>query len=204
MKCRLNWSQGKDRLVFDQRDNRIQLQPYAKGRTVLDVFSYAGAWAVHALRYGATAATVIDRSSTAIELAKTNAQRNGFELEAIEGEAVAEMKTMIKAERRFDVVVLDPPALIKRRKDYENGLQSYYQLNRLAIQLVAKSGGLLVSCSCSHHLEEHELVEVIRHGAQIFGRDARILKFGGQSSDHPVHPAMPETRYLKSIFVWIG
>jgi 23S rRNA (cytosine1962-C5)-methyltransferase len=97
------------------------------------------------------------------------------------------------------VVVLDPPALIKRKKDHEAGLQAYYQLNRLATSLLAPEG-LLVSCSCSHHLAHQELVEVVAHAARHHQRQIGLVEIGQQSADHPIHPAIPETAYLKALF----
>lgn len=187
---------------YDQRDNRLRLHKYARGKTVLDVFSYAGAWALHALSAGAEAAVCIDRSREALAAAEMNAQLQQVQLETVCGDAFKTMREMNKASRKFDIVILDPPPLIKRRKDFEAGLQAYFQLNRLASQLVSR-GGLLVTCSCSHHLDEAQLVDIVRHTGLQFGRAMAIAEKGGQSIDHPIHPAMAETQYIKSMFVWL-
>ncbi len=190
---------------YDQRDNRTRLARYVAGQSVADLYCYAGAWGLQAAQRGASSVTCVDSSSWSIGLARRNAERNGIEaVEFIEADCVETLKAWAAEKRTFDVVVIDPPALIKRRKDIEAGIQAYYQLNRLAARVV-RPGGILISCSCSHHLPEAELVTIINHAAwKDGGRPASILEFGSQSADHPVHPAMPETRYLKAIFVRIG
>lgn len=188
---------------FDQRDNRLRLARYLPRGEMLDVFSYAGAWAVHGLAAGATAATCVDSSELALELARANARLNDQQLETLAGDAFEVLRGLLRNGQRYRSVVIDPPALIKRKKDYEAGLQAYYQLNRLAIQLIGPEGGLLVTCSCSQHLPWEDLHEVVRHSALQFRRTARILERGSQSCDHPLHPALPEMEYLKALFVWI-
>lgn len=106
---------------------------------------------------------------------------------------------MLAEGRRFDAVVLDPPALIKRKRDHGAGLAAYRKLNQLALRLLA-DGGLLVSCSCSYHLSEAELLSAVQNAARHTDRFVQVLQIAGQSSDHPVHPAIPETRYLKALF----
>ncbi|MBX3416924.1 MAG: class I SAM-dependent rRNA methyltransferase [Pirellulaceae bacterium] len=188
---------------FDQRDNRLRLHKYAPGQRVLDAFSYAGGWAIHALTAGAKSATCLDRSEKALASATANAALNNCQLETVCGDAFESMRAMIDQGRRFDIVVLDPPALIKRKKDYEAGLQAYYQLNRLAAQLLS-SRGLLVSCSCSHHLPEAQLWDIVRHTAAHVEKNVRITEIGLQSSDHPCLPAMPEMTYLKAVYAWLS
>jgi 23S rRNA (cytosine1962-C5)-methyltransferase len=190
---------------YDQRDNRMRLARYVAGQSVADLYCYAGAWGLHAAQRGASRVTSVDSSAAAISLARRNADRNGIDdIELVEADCLETLKAWGSAHRTFDVVVIDPPALIKRRKDAAAGIQAYYQLNRLAARVV-RPGGILVSCSCSHHLPEDELVSIVNHAAwKDGGRPAAILEFGSQSADHPVHPAMPETRYLKAIFARIG
>ena len=185
---------------FDQRDNRTRLARYIKDREVLDVFSYAGAWGITAAAAGARSVTCIDSSAQAIELAQRNAILNSCEINPICDDAFDALRKLGEANRRFQVIVLDPPALIKRKKDYDAGRQAYYQLNRLAAKLLADDG-LLISCSCSHHLPHSELVEIVHHAARTHDRRCSILEIGQQSADHPIHPAIPETAYLKAIFV---
>jgi 23S rRNA (cytosine1962-C5)-methyltransferase len=199
-----NLSEGqKTGWYYDQRDNRLRLHKYSRGKRVLDVFSYAGGWAVHALKAGATSATCLDRSESALTAATNNAIRNGVAVTTICGEAFAELRKLVDAGKRFDIVVVDPPALIKRKKDFEAGLQAYFQLNRLAAQLLSSSG-LLVSCSCSHHLPEENLWEVVQHAATAAKKNIRITEIGAQSADHPMHPGMPEMTYLKALYAWLS
>jgi 23S rRNA (cytosine1962-C5)-methyltransferase len=187
----------KTGFFFDQRDNRARLARYVLGRSVLDVFSYVGAWALRAAHDGASAVACLDSSQPALDLALAAAQRSGVALEAIRDDALAGMKALRAAGRTFDVVVVDPPALIKRRKDVEAGLEHYAALNRAALQLL-EADGILVSCSCSHHLESDALQRILLRESRHTGRRLQILEQGGQGPDHPVHPAMPETRYLKA------
>ena len=185
---------------YDQTHNRSRLARYlSPGARVLDVCSYVGAWGVTALKAGAAAATCIDSSQAALDFARRNAQANGLALEAIRSDAFEALKSLHGQGARFDVVVLDPPAFIKRKKDIPQGQAAYRKLNQLALALI-ESDGLLVSCSCSYHLAPEELVTAIQTAARHAGRFVQILEAGGQSPDHPVHPAIPETRYLKAFF----
>jgi 23S rRNA (cytosine1962-C5)-methyltransferase len=120
-------------------------------------------------------------------------------VETLCADAFDALKTLKDRHERFDVVVLDPPAFIKRKKDIPQGQAAYRKLNQLALALLADEG-MLVSCSCSYHLESDELVRAIQAAARHAGRFVQILESGGQSPDHPVHPAIPETRYLKAFF----
>jgi len=183
---------------FDQRDNRDTLGRFVAGKTVLDVYSYVGAWSLRALKAGASAAAALDSSATALEAAARNATLNGVTLETIKGQALDAMREMA-GRRKFDVVIVDPPALIKRKKDLEAGLSHYGAVNRAAIELLG-TDGILVSCSCSHHLEADALQRTLLRESRDAGRRLQILWQGGQGPDHPVHPAIPETRYLKAFF----
>lgn len=183
---------------YDQRANRDRLAAYVPGRTVLDVFSYIGGWAVRALKAGATSAAVVDSSAAALDAAGRNATLNGVALEAIKGQALDTLRAL-RGQRRFDVAVVDPPALIKRKKDQDAGMAHYGALNRAAIELLSEDA-ILVSCSCSHHLSADELQRILLRESRAAGRRLQILEQGGQGPDHPVHPAIPETRYLKAFF----
>lgn len=185
---------------YDQAANRALLRRFLwPGARVLDVCSYAGAWAVTAMARGAGAALCVDASETALGFAARNAAANGLRLETLRADAFDALQALGAAGRRFDVVVLDPPAFVKRRKDLARGQAAYRKLNQLALNLIDRDG-LLVSCSCSWHLPAEELVAIIQAAARHTGRFVQILAAGGQSPDHPVHPAIPETRYLKAFF----
>ena len=184
---------------FDQRSNRDALSRYIAGKAVLDVYSYIGAWSLRALKAGAASAAALDSSATALEAAAHNATLNGMTLETIKGQALDTMREMEPKQRRFDVVIVDPPALIKRKKDVEAGMSHYGAVNRAAIELL-RTDGILVSCSCSHHLEAEALQRILLRESRAAGRRLQILEQGGQGPDHPVHAAIPETRYLKAFF----
>ncbi|MBS0578451.1 MAG: class I SAM-dependent rRNA methyltransferase [Proteobacteria bacterium] len=185
---------------YDQSANRARLARYVvPGARVLDVCSYAGAWAVTALSQGAGNARCVDSSQAALDCAQANARANGVRVEVTREDAFDALRALAARGERYDVVILDPPAFIKRRKDIPQGQAAYRKLNQLALELIAGEG-LLVSCSCSYHLSADELVAAIQAAARHSGRFVQILEVGGQSPDHPLHPAIPETRYLKAFF----
>jgi 23S rRNA (cytosine1962-C5)-methyltransferase len=184
---------------FDQAHNRQALRKYVGGARVLDVFSYVGAWGLGALRAGATEVTCVDSSAQALQALQANAASNGLKPQVLRGDAFEVLQALHAEGRRFDVVVIDPPAFIKRRKDVPKGEAAYKRLNQLALQLLERDG-ILVSCSCSYHLESQHLLEAIQRAARHLGRFVQIIEVGGQAPDHPLHPAIPETRYLKAFF----
>jgi len=190
---------------YDHRMNRQRLQAFAKEKTVLDVFSYVGAWGVQALTAGASHVTCVDSSTKFLQQAKLNAALNGREndLDTLEGDAFDVLKNLQLEKQHFDIVVLDPPAFIKKRKDAKDGLIAYQRINRSAMQLV-KPGGLIVSASCSWHLQREQLLEAMRKAAAINGQRLQIMEQGHQGADHPVHPSMKETDYLKSYLARIS
>jgi 23S rRNA (cytosine1962-C5)-methyltransferase len=185
---------------FDQYDNRGRLRRHVKGKRVLDVFSYVGAWGLQALTAGAREALCVDSSAVALRQAARNAALNNVSLAVREADAFDALRELHVAGEQFDVVVLDPPAFVKRKKDLAVGCAAYRRLNQMGMQLLARDG-LLVSCSCSYHLPADELLAAIQSAARHLNREAQLLERGGQASDHPVHPAIPETAYLKAFFV---
>jgi 23S rRNA (cytosine1962-C5)-methyltransferase len=185
---------------YDQAANRERLRRYlSPGARVLDVCSYVGAWAVTALKAGAASATCVDSSATALEYAARNASANGLKLDTLRDDAFDALKALHEQGARYDVVILDPPAFAKRKKDAPQALAAYRKLNQLALPLIDRDG-ILVSCSCSYHMAAEDLELAIQTAARHGSRFVQILEQGGQSPDHPVHPAIPETRYLKSFF----
>jgi len=185
---------------FDQAANRRALTKYVRtGARVLDAFSYVGAWGARAARDGAAEVLCIDSSAAALELAVKNAERNSLRLTTRKGDAFEILGCLVKESARFDIVVIDPPAFAKRKKDLPKALAAYKRLNQLAIQLLA-SDGILVSCSCSYHVSAAQLQDAIAKAARGADKHLQLLEMGGQAPDHPVHPAIPETRYLKAYF----
>jgi 23S rRNA (cytosine1962-C5)-methyltransferase len=185
---------------FDQAANRRALVKYVrKGARVLDVFSYLGAWGIRAAKSGASMVVCVDSSAPALELAGRNADNNRAKITTRKGDAFEVLEALAKEPARFDVVIVDPPAFAKRRKDLSKALAAYKRLNQLAMQLLDRDG-ILVSCSCSYHVSAEELQGAIAKAARAMDKHLQILELGGQSPDHPVHPAIPETRYLKAYF----
>lgn len=185
---------------FDQRDNRLRLARYVRDARVLDAFSYVGAWGIQAALAGAREVTCVDGSASALERARANAARNGVALlHTQQGEVLEVLKTLSRQGERFDVVVLDPPALIKRRKDLPQGAEHYARLSRAAMQLLGDDG-FLVSASCSYHMSGDHLQRLLNREARALALDLQVLERHGQAVDHPVHPAIAETAYLKVFF----
>ncbi len=186
---------------YDHRENRAQLNRLVKGKRVLDVFSYIGGWGVQAANHGAAEVHCVDASAQALDWVEQNAALNGVaeKVQCWEGDAFAALRQLKDNGERFDVVVMDPPALIPKRKDIKAGEQAYHRLNSLAMRLLSKDG-LLVAASCSMHLGEERLPDMLRIMGRELDRDVLIQHIGSQGADHPVVPAIPETRYLKAVF----
>jgi len=186
---------------YDQRMNRARLRNYALGKRVLDVFSYVGAWGLQAAAAGADEVLCVDASETALTQTAANAAENGFaeRVATLQGDAFEALAELRSAGEKFDVVVLDPPAFIKRKKDAKAGEQAYYRLNQLGMQVLSRDG-ILISASCSHHLAESQLQTIVLQSSRHLDRSLQLLERGHQAPDHPVHPAIPETSYLKALF----
>ncbi|WP_019528889.1 class I SAM-dependent rRNA methyltransferase [Dasania marina] len=186
---------------YDHRASRANLVHFVKGKRVLDVFSYIGGWGVQAAAFGAESVLCVDSSEFALECVHRNAELNGVsdKVATLQGNAFEAMKQLALDGERFDVIIMDPPAFIPRRKDVKKGEQAYRRVNELAMRLLNKDG-VLVSASCSMHLGRDVLVDILRLSSRHVDRQLQILQHFGQTYDHPVHPAIPETDYLKAIF----
>ena len=182
---------------FDQSANRALFAGHVRGARVLDVFSYAGGFGLQAKRAGAATVTCTDSSAAALAAASASAAASGLEAEFLQGDGFEMLEALVAERRRFDAIVVDPPAFIKRRKDHAKGLAAYRRINLLAMQLLDRDG-LLMSCSCSYHLAPGELVDAVQRAARHRDRFAQLIAVGGQSPDHPVHPAIDESRYLRA------
>nr|WP_284046943.1 class I SAM-dependent rRNA methyltransferase [Halomonas llamarensis] len=187
---------------FDHRTNREWLNRQVAGKRVLDVFSYVGGWGVQAAASGASSVLCVDSSGPALSQVARNAELNGLHEQVAIGEGDAfEALAALKADgEEFDVVILDPPAFIKKRKDIPSGERAYARLNREAMRLLGRDG-LLLSASCSMHLAPERLMEVVRSSVRHQDRHGQVIFQGHQAGDHPVHPAIPETSYLKALGV---
>lgn len=187
---------------FDHRANRGWLNQLVAGKRVLDVFSYVGGWGVQAAAHGASQVLCVDSSGEALAQVAENAALNGLaeQVAVAEGDAFEALMALKAEGEQFDVIVLDPPAFIRKRKDIPNGERAYSRLNREAIRLLGRDG-LLLSASCSMHLAPERLMECVRGAVRHQDRHGQVIYQGGQGPDHPVHPAIPETSYLKALGV---
>ncbi|MGQ9830244.1 MAG: class I SAM-dependent rRNA methyltransferase [Thermochromatium sp.] len=187
---------------FDQSENRARLARYGVGQRVLDVCSYVGAWGLRAAALGASDVTCVDASADALERLQSNAERNGLSarVHPLQGDAFEVLRELRDQGRRFDTVLLDPPAFIKRRKDEKDGTAAYQRLNRLGLELL-EPGGLLITSSCSFHLGRDGFQRLVQQAGQRARRRLQLLETGQQGPDHPVHPAIQETAYLKTLFL---
>ncbi|MBM3650919.1 MAG: class I SAM-dependent rRNA methyltransferase [Alphaproteobacteria bacterium] len=183
---------------YDQRDNRRFVAGLAKDARVLDVYSYSGGFGVLAAKRDARSVVCIDRSQAALDAAKAAADLNGVDKIVSFDKAEAFDALERRAGETFDLVICDPPAFVKSRKDLKTGAQGYRKLVRLAAPLVAK-GGFLFVASCSHLVDPPLFGEQVRRGLRDAGRSGRILLSSGAALDHPVHPGLPETAYLKAL-----
>ena len=183
---------------FDQRDNRAAVAAVARDARVLDVFAYTGGFGVTAAVNGAREVTFVDRSDAALALAEQSAGLNGVadRCRFVRAAAFTEMELLKANGTVFDVVVVDPPAFVKSRKDLAAGSRGYVKVTRMAAELVAP-GGFLFTASCSHNVGAELFADLVRKGLETAGRSGRILRSAGAGPDHPVHPFLPESAYLK-------
>ncbi len=181
---------------LDQEQNRGLMHRYGfKGSSVLDLFSYTGGWGLHAAAAGSDHVVAVDSSQPALDIAKENAELNGLadRFTTVKDNVINYLK---RTKDTFDLVILDPPAFVKNRAGFKEGLKGYIDVNRRAM-LRLKPGGVLVTCSCSHHMDPVSFEEMIGISAVQSGRRFRLLEKAGQGPDHPTLLAMPETLYLK-------
>jgi 23S rRNA (cytosine1962-C5)-methyltransferase len=183
---------------FDQRDNRAFMAALAGGRSLLDVYCHSGGFAVFAAHAGAREVYGIDTSAPALALAQDSAAANGVtgKCRFIKAEAIDELKRLAGASERFDMVICDPPPFVKSRKDIEAGARAYRRLARLAAGAVTSNGFLLLA-SCSHNMPADRFQAECATGIARTGRSARLIRSAGAGADHPIHPMLPETAYLK-------
>jgi 23S rRNA (cytosine1962-C5)-methyltransferase len=186
---------------YDHRASRALLATLATNQRVLDLFSYTGAWGIPAALGGASEVTCVDASEGALALAQENAKLNCVEdkMHFVRSDVFDFLKQARQENQLYDIIVLDPPALIKRKKDFKQGYEAYRRLNQLALQVLSKNGSL-ISASCSFHLSPENLQEILRSSGRHIDRHLTFFSCGGQGGDHPIDPAIPETAYLKTFF----
>ena len=188
----------------DQRENRLAAATLAAGSTVLDVFCYTGAFGIHAALAGATAVEGLDVSEEMLALAREHAERNHVAPQCTyrKVDAFDEMRKLVGAGRRYELVMLDPPAFARSRQALSRALAGYKDVNLLGLRLV-KPEGYMVTSSCSHPVSEEDLWTAIRRAARDAKREVRLIVRRGQSPDHPILASMPETRYLKCLILQV-
>jgi 23S rRNA (cytosine1962-C5)-methyltransferase len=187
---------------YDHRLNRSRLKDYVKDKRVLDVFSYLGGWGIQAAVFGAKEVVCLDSSAFAINAIQANAELNNVaeNVKTICEDAFEGLKNLIHAQEKFDVIVLDPPAFVKKQKDKKEGLLAYMRINEMALKLL-NPDGILISCSCSMPITHEDLLQSIRRASLQAKCEIQIIERGHQAQDHPVHVAIPETDYLKMIML---
>ncbi len=186
----------KTGFYIDQRLNRLLVLPFVKGRKVLDCFCYTGCWSILCAKAGAEKVTGIDCSESAISLARANAIRNNVEIEFMVGDVFDELLRFAERKSKFDLIILDPPSLAARRSELRGAIKGFKHLNRIALGLL-EPDGILVTCSCSHHLTEPIFDRLIEESALLARRRASLILRGCQPEDHPSLIGLPETSYLR-------
>lgn len=192
----------KTGFFLDQRDNRVALKRYIKNGKGLDLFSYIGAWSMHLASAGAEI-TCVDSSDRAIAQARRNADLNdlGSRIDfAVEDVFAFLEKELRNGERRYDFIILDPPAFVKSAGKLKEAIKAYREINETCMRLI-KRGGILASSSCSYHMSRDLFIDALNTAAKNARRSLRLIEFRSQASDHPVLLSMPETEYLKCAFL---
>ena len=189
----------KTGLYLDQRENRPQLRGLVQDKRVLDACCYEGAWGLYAASFGAREVVAVDQSEPALQRGRMNAEINGLaRMCRFEQQDIFDF--LKDCEEQFDAIVLDPPAFIKSKAKIREGERGYLDLNRRAMKLLPP-GGILVTCSCSHHLQRERFQAILNQAARLAGKRLCLLQARGQAGDHPVLMSMPETAYLKCLFL---
>ena len=187
---------------YDMRDNRQMIAALAKDKAVLDVFSHSGGFGLLAAKQGAAAVTMVDSSPLALDLAMRAAQENAVvaRCKTIKGDAVEVMKKLAAEGAQYDIVIADPPAYVKSKKDIASGLRGYEKVAAHASVLV-KPGGYFFTATCSHHASRGAFNKAVLAGIQQVGRKMEIIKQTGAGRDHPLHPHLQQSEYLKGLLV---
>jgi 23S rRNA (cytosine1962-C5)-methyltransferase len=192
----------KTGFFLDQRENRQRLNDYAKGKRVLDCFCYSGAWAIAAAKAGAAEVIGVDTSPKAIELATENANLNKVSdvCKFTQADVFDFLRNSQKKGEEFDLIILDPPAFVKSKRELENALKGYREINSSAMKLL-KNNGVLITSSCSYHIDKETCIHVLVKSGEDAHKMVRLLELRTQGRDHPILLPMRETEYLKCAFV---
>jgi 23S rRNA (cytosine1962-C5)-methyltransferase len=183
---------------YDQRDNRAFMALLAKGRSVLDAYSYTGGFGIAAAKAGAGEVVCLDSSAPALAIAEDSAAANGVSCRFVKADVFEELERLATAKETFDIVIADPPPFVRARKDLEPGAKAYRKLARLAAAVVAPKGFLLLA-SCSHNIGMERFAAECAAGIARADRRAALIRQAGAGPDHPVHPMLPESAYLKAL-----
>jgi 23S rRNA (cytosine1962-C5)-methyltransferase len=185
---------------YDQRDNRKMIAELAQGKSVVDIYSHSGGFGLLAAKSGASSVTLVDSSALALEMAQVAAILNKVNIECVKGDAFAVIESLEKADKKFDIVLTDPPAFVKSKKDIASGLKGYEKVAKLSANLVAENGLLFVA-SCSHYAGRSAFNKAVLDGVKKAGFFAEILKQTGAACDHPRHNLLLQSEYLKGILL---
>jgi 23S rRNA (cytosine1962-C5)-methyltransferase len=204
VKYRVQFAGGhKTGFFCDQRENRRRLAELCSGRSVLDLCCYSGGFSVQAKKKGDAAEVVgVDLDAEPLAWARENANLNQVRCQFVQADVFAYMRDLQSQNRKFDVVVLDPPKLIRNRAEFEEGAAKHYDLNKLAAGVVS-SGGLLLTCSCAGLLPNDEFLRIVFQACRSAGREVKLLETRGAAADHPVSPDCNETEYFKSHWLYV-
>jgi 23S rRNA (cytosine1962-C5)-methyltransferase len=183
---------------YDQRDNRAFIAQFAKGKSVLDAYSYTGGFGLLAAKAGAREVVCLDSSAPALAIAEESARANGVKINPVKADVFQELERLISGAEKFDIVLADPPPFVKSKKDLEPGAKAYRKLARMAAQVTAPEGVLMLA-SCSHNIPPERFADECAQGILRAGRRATLIRQAGAGPDHPVHPLLPESAYLKAL-----
>lgn len=195
----------KTGFFLDQRENRLRLSNYVKGQRALDCFCYSGAWSVAAAKAGAQEVVGVDISPKAIELAAENAKLNEVSevCKFIQADVFEFLRNSLKEGEKFDLIILDPPAFVKSKKELKNALTGYREINLSAMKLL-KDNGILITSSCSYHIDKETFIHVLVKSGEDARKMVRLLELRTQGRDHPILLPMRETEYLKCAIVEVN
>ena len=193
----------KTGFFLDQKQNRAALEPLCRDARVLDCFCHNGSFALHAAKYGASSVLGVDISEEALAVARRNAEINGFDNVTFEAHNCFDLlRDLTDAGEKFDLVILDPPAFTKNKAAVQSAIRGYKEINLRGLKLV-RSGGFLVTCSCSQHVLPEMFQEVINQAARDAKKRIRLVEFRTQGYDHPILPQSVETKYLKTMIIQV-